>query len=402
MEFPYPRGEDSFIPQELGLIANDFDIVIIPFKANLISKPAQLSKEIQIDARFSMIWDMNYLFWSETFPTLLDINLWRAISNNPRVLKNMMVLKGIVGELRTSRRFAKWFEYNYKEALTGNKVTIYCWWSNWIAISASLLSQSYEMNLVVRTHGQDLYDFRSTLGVQPFQPLVMRRANWVLPASQDGENYLVAKYPEHKRKILFCKVGTVDYKHLNNASEDGTIRVLSVSSLDSVKRILLLARGLIELHNTYPGINFSWTHIGDGPDIRELKSIISSDSGFNSKVTLRGQISHTEVIGHYKSNSVDLLINVSSSEGTPVSLMEAASFGIPLMATNVGGNPEIVEATQGFLLSASPTETEIAKAVMEFSKLSSSMKHRLRKNARQGWERSYSASLVYGELLNLL
>ncbi len=44
----------------------------------------------------------------------------------------------------------------------------------------------------------------------------------------------------------------------------------------------------------------------------------------------------------FKENSVDLFINASITEGTPVSIMEAISCGIPIIATDVGGNPEIV------------------------------------------------------------
>jgi len=46
---------------------------------------------------------------------------------------------------------------------------------------------------------------------------------------------------------------------------------------------------------------------------------------------------HNDVLNYYASNPVDVFINTSSSEGLPVSIMEAMSFGIPVIATNVGG-----------------------------------------------------------------
>ncbi|NCO54621.1 MAG: glycosyltransferase, partial [Bacteroidetes bacterium] len=57
---------------------------------------------------------------------------------------------------------------------------------------------------------------------------------------------------------------------------------------------------------------------------------------------------------------VDLFINVSESEGIPVSIMEALSAGIPVIATNVGGTNEIVNNDVGFLIDK---EFEINTAV---------------------------------------
>lgn len=59
-----------------------------------------------------------------------------------------------------------------------------------------------------------------------------------------------------------------------------------------------------------------------------------------------------QVYDYYKSNKVDVFVNVSYSEGLPVSLMEASSFGIPVIATDVGGSAEIIDKEQknGFLL----------------------------------------------------
>jgi glycosyltransferase involved in cell wall biosynthesis len=60
---------------------------------------------------------------------------------------------------------------------------------------------------------------------------------------------------------------------------------------------------------------------------------------------------------------VDVFINISMSEGVPVSIMEAQSFGLPVIATDVGGTKEIMTATNGILLPSSPTIVEVADAM---------------------------------------
>ena len=56
------------------------------------------------------------------------------------------------------------------------------------------------------------------------------------------------------------------------------------------------------------------------------------------------------MLNWFENNSVDVFVNVSSSEGLPVSIMEAFSFGVPVVATKVGGIPEIVDEKCGILI----------------------------------------------------
>ena len=55
---------------------------------------------------------------------------------------------------------------------------------------------------------------------------------------------------------------------------------------------------------------------------------------------LPGAMDNRALMEYYSREPVSCLVNVSSSEGLPVSLMEAASFGFPALATAVGGTPE--------------------------------------------------------------
>jgi glycosyltransferase involved in cell wall biosynthesis len=65
---------------------------------------------------------------------------------------------------------------------------------------------------------------------------------------------------------------------------------------------------------------------------------------------LIGRKSKDEIEFLYKTVPIDLFINLSTTEGVPVSIMEAMSFGIPVLATEVGGNSEIVDETTGALV----------------------------------------------------
>ena len=83
----------------------------------------------------------------------------------------------------------------------------------------------------------------------------------------------------------------------------------------------------------------------------------------NIKINFLGKLEKEKVMNFYLTNHVDLFLNTSISEGIPVSIMEAISFGIPILATNVGGTKEIVNNTTGFLIDAEFKPENIAEII---------------------------------------
>jgi glycosyltransferase involved in cell wall biosynthesis len=71
------------------------------------------------------------------------------------------------------------------------------------------------------------------------------------------------------------------------------------------------------------------------------------------------------ILSTYRERPFDLFVNVSSSEGVSVAIMEAMSCGIPVVATKVGGTSEIVSDQNGVLLPKDPTPVQIAETLWE-------------------------------------
>jgi glycosyltransferase involved in cell wall biosynthesis len=107
-----------------------------------------------------------------------------------------------------------------------------------------------------------------------------------------------------------------------------------------------------------------------------------------------GMVPNTEVLTFFKNKPVDCFINVSSSEGLPVSIMEATSYGIPVIATNVGGTNEIVNEQTGILLPADPSIEEIANNLISLIK-SKSRNPTFRKGVYQYWNENFNAGHNY-------
>jgi len=70
-----------------------------------------------------------------------------------------------------------------------------------------------------------------------------------------------------------------------------------------------------------------------------------------------------QVLDFYTRNEVSFFINLSSSEGMPFAMMEAMSFGVPVIATAVGGVPEAVGKGGGVLVPVDASADAIAQTI---------------------------------------
>jgi glycosyltransferase involved in cell wall biosynthesis len=114
-------------------------------------------------------------------------------------------------------------------------------------------------------------------------------------------------------------------------------------------------------------------------------------------VIFHGLTDNQKVIGFYKSNEINYFINVSLSEGLPVSIMEAMSFGIPTIATNVGGTGDLVTDDNGRIIDVDMSASDLANILMEEISLPENEYMKKRENARQSWEMNFSADNNYAE-----
>jgi glycosyltransferase involved in cell wall biosynthesis len=113
------------------------------------------------------------------------------------------------------------------------------------------------------------------------------------------------------------------------------------------------------------------------------------------KVILHGYVSNQTLINFYQKQQVDLFVNVSSSEGLPVSIMEALSFGIPVIATDVGGTSELVSDKVGELISSTFTTESLGQNIEKLLNLNSEELLLLRSNARSIFELKVNAKINY-------
>ena len=209
--------------------------------------------------------------------------------------------------------------------------------------------------------------------------------------SEDGLDYMIEKYPQYKEKYKLSYLGVENDSEPNfNYSVKDEYTVVSCSRVVEVKRIDLISKALSQITDK----KINWIHFGYGPLFDEVKKHAEANLPENVTYNFRGMVPNSEVLEFYKNNFVDCLINVSSSEGLPVSIMEAVSYGIPIVATDVGGTSEIINPQTGVLLSENPEITEIKDGIVEvlngYSKNPSK-----RASVRDYWLNHFDAKVNY-------
>lgn len=264
---------------------------------------------------------------------------------------------------------------------------IYSFWFHDTALVACWLKREYHCShAAARAHRYDLYHGRTRCGHLPCREYQLEGLDAVIPCSEDGSEYLKRNYPDCADKVRTGYLGTRWLPDKSSESRGDVFRLVSCSAVTGVKRVAMTADALSILDGR--GIAIEWTHFGDGP---ELGAVRAKVQGFrNIRCRFPGNVPNAKLLNEYGRTHFDLFVNVSSSEGLPISIMEASGHGIPVLATDVGGTHEIVlEGESGKLLPESCDAETVADAILSFVEAGDDDYATMRLAARRQWQNRF-------------
>jgi glycosyltransferase involved in cell wall biosynthesis len=196
-----------------------------------------------------------------------------------------------------------------------------------------------------------------------------------VPVSQAGKDHLDSLYPRFAGKVVVMRCGTRGNGRRSLPSKDGILRIVSCSYLVPVKRVHLMVETLASLDS-----NVEWHHVGDGHLRPELEAL-SRELGVDQRFFFHGMIDSRMILEFYTNRPFDLFVNLSESEGVPISIMEAFSAGLPVLATAVGGTGEIVDDHVGRSLRPDVTPSELAVEIRSLASMGEEEKQNMRDRA---------------------
>ncbi len=275
-------------------------------------------------------------------------------------------------------------------------VMAYSFWSkDWVSSLAMIHRRDPRFRYVSRMHGYDLYETRNERGWLPFRRYEMASVDHVFCASQAGLDHLLQRYPKDAGRFELARLGTRDHG-AGPWLPDPVLRITSCSHAIPLKRIDLLIDSLALVVTPV-----HWIHFGGGPELERLRKRAAA-LPTHIKAELRGATANADIIRHYATHPVDLAVHLSSSEGgVAVALQEAASFGIPLLATDAGGVRELVNEHTGTLLPLDVEATTVAQALDTF-RSGPACTEDFRAGVRAHWSQHFNAEVTYSKFCQRL
>jgi glycosyltransferase involved in cell wall biosynthesis len=326
-----------------------------------------------------------------TFSIFLQAIKW-ALSDFSIIVNKKLLFKLFIYNYSLLKQLI--FKANYYSAIIKNgrseNVYLYAYWFSDYATIASLVKQNLpQATAISRAHGYDVFENQTEYDFIPFRKLQFRYLDSVFSVSKAGANHLKKNNPTYEKKVKLSYLGTLNYTNqINPISKK--FQIASCSIIRDVKRLHLMVD--ILKHTEIP---ITWHVIGNGPDFENIQKLVTALPN-HIEVVFYGLLSKQEIDLFYKTTAINLFISLSSSEGLPVSMMEAQSYGIPIMSTDVGGCNEICNDKTGFLIGPDFDARDVSDRIKEFSN-SSKNTYEFHQKCKLYWEMHFNADVNYKE-----
>jgi len=216
---------------------------------------------------------------------------------------------------------------------------------------AVIIAKVFRKRIILHMHGGEFSSFYKKAGIiKPYLRFIIRRSDILICLSKQWIEYYSGFLPASKLRILNNPVVTIEHSLVNKKT--GKVCFLFLGLIverkgiyDLLKAISLLDKDVRDKMHLEIG--------GDGE--REKLQQMISDLNISESVTFRGWVDG--VLKEELFSKANVYILPSHFEGLPVSILEAMSQGMPVIATSVGGIPEIViDGKNGYLVNVGDIE----------------------------------------------
>lgn len=395
IRFPFGNGE-AFLESELPILARGFTkVVLFPLM------PEGAQRKLPENVEVVRLLGTDAYKAVGPLQVLMDLRRWlhvlrmcKASAPDKRAWKERR--RNLMSRVRQALYRERVLRTRFEHLYDPRRVVLYSYWtSDWATVLGLWKLAKPHVRFFSRMMGFDMYDHRAQFNWQMLQAFHVEQVDRVFTIAKAGQEHMQERFPQHRDKFQLSYLATTDHG-LAPWSPSSTLRIASCANLVPLKRVHLLVEALGRL-----GTAVKWTHFGDGQERESIEAMVRKLPPI-IEVELMGSRPNTEVIAWYKSHPVDVFVHTSETEGgAPVALQEAASFGIPLIATDAGGVREIVTPYTGILLPSDVTAEDLAALLLGFhgSEWCSSA---TRSTVRAFWSAHFNAETVHGRLLETL
>lgn len=214
-------------------------------------------------------------------------------------------------------------------------------------------------------HGRDMSDIDGTnkkyINIRKFYSKFISH---FITVSKDLENWLIksVSIPSIKISQIYNGVDIEKFSPKTISSNlENSLVIGTVGRLQAEKDQATLVKAFDLLIKNNPDLDVKLELIGDGPDRKKLESLVN-ELNISDNVLFHGKSDDVANI----MKKMDIFVLPSLAEGISNTILEAMACGLPVIATNVGGNPELVtENVSGYLVPSNNPQT-MAEAIQKY------------------------------------
>lgn len=399
----FPTGKvETFLENEM-LYYDKFDrVFFIPF--NIEPGRRDISDYPNVSfielPNYSLMAKVLYCIYS-LFTKLLWSELFWLIRSHRLSIPTM---RHAISMLTRTYYYVYATEKELKKRISGyqeSELFFYSYWFVEHALAACLLKKKFHAKKAVsRCHRYDLYEERDSYLYIPFRNYLLNNLDAIYPISDDGKKYIETRYGK-RSNIWVSRLGTTDHGYKAGFERNDTLRIVSCSWVVPVKRVDRIVDALSQIED----VKIVWHHVGGGALLKDVEQYARKKLGKKQNIIyfFDGDVSNEELMQYYINHDIDVFVNVSESEGIPVSIMEAISFGIIPVATRVGGVSEIIiDGKTGYLLDKNYHDTDLIKRLRLVQTMPFEQHAQFRAGVRAFWQVNYHAAINYKSFINMI
>ena len=388
--YPFGESEYSFLSSEIKVLETNYDLTVMA----VCLPDADISIKHGGKRNFRTV----RFIYKRKYPKKY---IMRVIADKAAV-KEMLSMLPDIARVRNVLGFVK-RSIVIKDVLEkiirkNGADIIYTFWCTEETYAALQLKRKYpHLKVISRLHGYDLYKERNPFCIQPMHKTAASKADLLVFISKNGERYFKKEFPG-TTETMVSYLGSGDFGRIKKGSEC-SYTIVSCSNIIGLKRLGRITEAL-----SRSGVGLRWIHIGEG-ERSEIEQQYAHKLLDGSSCTFEflGIVPNDKIAEIYHKNAPDLFINASSTEGLPVSIMEAFSCGIPVIAPDVGGISEIVsDGINGYLMSAEAAPDELVSAIERFYSLSDEERMAMAENAHKTFLAAFNAQTNAEEFVKAL
>ena len=218
-------------------------------------------------------------------------------------------------------------------------------------VPAVLLGKLYKITVVISEHFSS-FPRRMIKGMEKLKArFAMNRADLIIPVSENLIKYIRAYGIQNDFKVVPNAVNTEIFHPNPDKKNHHHKRILLVALLNPIKGVPYLLDALVTLSKKRN--DFFLDIVGNGPYRKEYERYVY-ELEIDDKVRFHG-LKNKEQVAQFMRES-DFFILPSIWENLPCVLIEAMASGLPIIATSVGGIPEIINEKVGILVKPKDAE----------------------------------------------